>query len=183
MSQHDKNNTAAFPEITYSLYEVLVSAFGSYQKVPMQQNLQVDLNALEQAESNIVFLPNPNAPTGEFIRTERLHEVIQQSKKLWIIDEAYNDFVEQGNSSMLPYRRSEQFDGYQVISKSHALAGMRIGFLATADKALFNGLFAIKDSYNINLASQKAAWQQQRQEYHDQQRRKVLETRAYLNKD
>ena len=105
----DSNKVAAAPEITYSLYQTLVMLVGAgYLNIPMKNydTLNISLEALEDSKSDVIFLSNPNAQTGEFIPLSILTQVISRSSKLWVIDEAYNDFVK--HICRVIYERSEK---------------------------------------------------------------------------
>jgi histidinol-phosphate aminotransferase len=173
---------AGFPEVTYSLYEILVKAFGPAVIVPNLENLKVDVTALSQSIASVLFLPNPNAPTGEMIETKYLFDQIKKSDKLWIIDEAYNDFVDDENPSMIPYLDDlPNLVVTRSFSKGYALAGLRLGFLATGNNQLLEGLQAIKDSYNTNYVSQYLGLiGLQDQDYYKGIRNSVINNRTFL---
>ena len=140
------------PKITYSLYSLLVKANGGvYQECDMKNNFEVNLQDLENSDAKIVFLANPNANTGEFIPIEQLKKVIKNSNKLWVIDEAYNDFVDSSQASMLPFTK-ELFNLIvtRSFSKSYGLAGIRLGFLVSGNITYLKSMMALKDSYNID---------------------------------
>jgi histidinol-phosphate aminotransferase len=148
---------AAAPEITYSLYDTLARSTGAeYVSAPMTnyETLNISLDALEETNADVFFLSNPNAQTGEYIHLNTLKEHISKSDKLWIIDEAYNDFA--GDFSSLPEDPSflsvlKNFNNVIVVrtfSKSHSLAGMRIGYAVSVNPLVLEGFNTGKDSYN-----------------------------------
>jgi len=160
----DSTRTAAAPEITYSLYQTLVHSVGAkYIHVPMKnyETLNISVEALEASEADVVFLSNPNAQTGEFIPLPDLAAVISRSNKLWVIDEAYNDFVDTNPSSFLHILKNHpNAIVVRTFSKSHSLAGMRIGYAASINPFIREGFQTGKDSYNedtIALLLGKAA--------------------------
>ena len=145
---------AIYASVTYSLYETLAQLAGSSGIVaPMLKGSEhpyaVDLEALESQPGLMVMLPNPNAQTAEYIDTGRLRKAIKASKKLWLIDEAYNDFVETENPSALSL--VDDCDNLVVVrtfSKSYSLAGLRVGYAVSKNSLLMNALYGMKDSYN-----------------------------------
>lgn len=153
---------AVFPAVTYSLYQTLVTNAGArYLEIPMlekpNQPYGVDVSALEKSAGAVVFLANPNAITGEYLEREALKKAIAASQKLWIIDEAYNDFAG-SDASMMPFvRELDNLVVTRTFSKTHALAGLRVGYLATANTGLMNGLMAHKDSYNQDAVATRLA--------------------------
>ncbi len=159
-----EGDTAAFPEVTYSLYETILTSIGvHFYKAPMMQTskvYQVDLEALEESEAKGVFLANPNAITGEYIKCERLEKIIQKSNKFWIIDEAYIDFVDSERASFFNYLDGkENVIVIQTFSKSYGLAGLRVGYAITVNKTLMKTLYQIKDSYNQDYIAIQLACQ------------------------
>lgn len=184
-----EEHSAAFPAVTYSLYRTLVTNCGArYFEIPMTakagQRFAVDLAALANSVATVIFLPNPNAITGELFPVEHLTEIIAESQKLWVIDEAYNDFAGDGFTMMQQIKQLPNLVVTRTFSKTHALAGVRVGYLATANSALLNGLLAHKDSYNEDaIAVRLATAALKDSDWH----RRILETvaqgRAFLRSE
>jgi len=152
----DKGDLAAMPEITYSLYDTLIKAAGGSTYLAPMENGTLSFNPenLENSHAKIVFLPNPNANTGEYFDINKLANLIGSSKKLWILDEAYNDFVNSKPSSFLSIIKN--FNNVIIVrtfSKSYALAGMRIGYIICMNNLYMDTFRAVKDSYNEDIAS------------------------------
>lgn len=156
-----RGRKAIAPEITYSLYETLVQATGAGFFSAAMRNyemLNVSLDNLENSDAGCVFLSNPNAQTGEYILPENLLNYVSRSKKLWIIDEAYNDFVHQENPSFIKYlSQCPNAIVVRTFSKSHSLAGLRVGYLICENPVTCNGLLVAKDSYNEDAVALKIA--------------------------
>jgi histidinol-phosphate aminotransferase len=154
--------SAIFPAVTYSLYKTLVTNCGATcTEVAMvaapDLPYSIDLESLDNAEGSVVFLANPNAITGEYIDRDRLARTIQKSAKLWLIDEAYNDFAG-ADASMMPFvDKLRNLVVTRTFSKTHALAGLRVGYLACGNVDLFAGLMAHKDSYNEDAIATRLA--------------------------
>ncbi len=177
---------AAFPAITYSLYQTLVTNCGAhFLEIPMVSRIgqpySVDLEALASCEAPVIFLANPNAITGEYIPAGRLKNVIAQSQKLWIIDEAYNDFAGPDATMMKFIAELPNLVVTRTFSKTHALAGLRVGYLATTNGDLMNGLLAHKDSYNEDaLATRLAAAALSDRDWHGRILRSVATGKEFL---
>lgn len=157
-----KERAAVFPAVTYSLYKTLVANAGApCIEVPMIEgkNLPyaIDVAALEKTPAHVVFLPNPNAITGELVDRARLADIIAASQKLWVIDEAYNDFAGKDATMMRHVTELKNLIVTRTFSKTHALAGLRVGYLVTGNNALMNGLMAHKDSYNEDAIATRLA--------------------------
>jgi len=93
------------------------------------------------------FLVNPNSPTGTHHGRLSVERVLARSRGVVVLDEAYVDFAPESQLELIG--KFPNLIILRTMSKSYALAGMRIGFaLANAD--LIAALDAIKDSYNID---------------------------------
>ena len=184
MTFFSKNKTILFPDISYSFYPVYAEFFGlNYKMVPLDEEFNIPLEELKK-ENGGVILPNPNAPTGKFIDTDKLKELLEANKDtVVIIDEAYIDF---GGESMVKYIKDyKNLLVVQTFSKSRSLAGARIGF-ALGDKELIEGLNRVKNSINsytidrVALNAGKAAIEDK--EYFEETRNKIIKTRENVSK-
>ncbi|MBS0618863.1 MAG: aminotransferase class I/II-fold pyridoxal phosphate-dependent enzyme [Spirochaetes bacterium] len=180
---------AAFPAITYSLYDTLVTNCGAAcVKVPMLEKpglpYAIDLAALESSDAAVIFLANPNAITGEYTPRDAIRRIIATSQKLWVVDEAYNDFAG-SEATMLPFvAEHDNLVVTRTFSKTHALAGLRVGYLATANAALMQGFTAHKDSYNEDaLATRLAQAALEDTDWHRSILRSVVTGREYLRSE
>ena len=104
--------------------------------LPLDKDMLFDLSGIEEAiddQTSMVFVCNPNNPTGTLLEPEYLTDwCIRTSKKTTVfVDEIYYDYIEtQGYPSM----KSLVLDGHDVIiartlSKVYGLAGIRIGYM------------------------------------------------------
>lgn len=150
---------------TYSLYTVFIAKQGGREvRLPWRGDRAVSGLAEAQAaqldripaDTRLVYLTTPNPPFGIPIPLEAIRRVAEQHPEALVVsDEAY---IAYGGESALPLVR----DGYANVlvtrsfSKSHSLAGQRVGF-GVADTALLDLLWRIKDSYNVSAAGQAAA--------------------------
>lgn len=105
------------------------------RKVPLDAALRHDLDALDAATpsgTGLLYLCNPNNPTGTVVNGARLREFVRRlsARTLVVVDEAYMDLVEPGaTESMVDLTRGE--DNVVVLrtfSKVHGLAGLRVGY-------------------------------------------------------
>lgn len=147
-----------FPEFTYSFYPVYCDFYQiSYDRVPLDRDFGVDLEAfLEKPSCGLIFA-NPNAPTGHCLPLDRIHSLLENYPKdrAVVIDEAYIDFG--GESSIGLVKDFPNLVIVQTFSKSMSLAGLRLGFVI-AGEPLIKALFTVKDSFNsypTDLLSQK----------------------------
>ena len=100
------------------------------------------------------FLVNPNSPTGTWHAGPSVERALFRSQGVVVLDEAYVDFAVESQLPLLA--RHENLLIVRTMSKSYALAGMRIGF-ALGSPALIAALDAVKDSYNVDRLAIVAA--------------------------
>lgn len=135
-----------FPAITYSFYPVYAALYDiPYQQIPLQEGFTIHPQLFFHAPGGVIF-PNPNAPTSVYLQLEAVEEIVRHNKdKVVIVDEAYIDFAPESAVAL-----TKEYDNLLVIqtmSKSRALAGLRIG-LAIGNEQLIQGLVRMKDSFN-----------------------------------
>jgi len=100
------------------------------------------------------FIVNPNSPTGTWADEQTVERAVEVSRGVVVLDEAYVDFAPASCVALLPRHRNLLI--LRTMSKSFALAGMRIGF-ALGGAEVIEALDAVKDSYNIGRLSIAAA--------------------------
>jgi histidinol-phosphate aminotransferase len=174
-----------FPDITYSFYPVYCKLFGiNAQIVPLDENFEIKTADYQSPNGGIIF-PNPNAPTGRSIPRSEIEALVLRNKdSVVVIDEAYVDY---GTESCIPLLRStncpENLLVVHTLSKSRALAGLRVGF-AVGHPALIEGLERVKNSFNsyplgrLALAGAVAAIEDQA--HLEATSAKVIQTRTKL---
>ena len=124
---------------TYKALLTYAERFGSYINIaPLDKDLRMDLDALDKrihANTRMVFICNPNNPTGTLLDRDRLTTFCRQASKrtMVFVDEAYFDYIEEEN---YPSVSTLVKEGHNVIvsrtfSKVYGLAGVRVGFLIT----------------------------------------------------
>jgi len=174
-----------FPDITYSFYPVYCKLFGiDYKVVPLGKEFEINLADYKTPNGGIIF-PNPNAPTGRSIARSEIESLLSQNKdSVVVIDEAYVDY---GTESCIPLLRGdacpENLLVVHTLSKSRALAGLRVGF-AVGHPALIEGLERVKNSFNSyplgRLAQAGAIAAIEDQTHLEMTSSKVIQTRTKL---
>jgi histidinol-phosphate aminotransferase len=135
-----------FPDITYSFFPVWSQLYGiSHEQVPLDAALRVEI-ADYRRPCGAIILPNPNAPTGIALPRTAIEQLVSEHPdQLVVIDEAYVDF---GADSAVPLvKHHDNLLVVQTLSKSRALAGLRVGF-AIGQRPLIEALERVKDSFN-----------------------------------
>ncbi|MDR3586092.1 MAG: histidinol-phosphate transaminase [Desulfosporosinus sp.] len=142
--------------------------FGMYQisahltdttvvEVPLINGLDLDteqmLKATLSPDAHVVIICNPNNPTGTQFPREEVLQLVRESGKIVVVDEAYAEFSEESLISEI-----ENYPNLVILrtfSKSFGMAGLRLGYLLGQAEtiALIN---RVRPPFNVNLFSQKA---------------------------
>ena len=167
------------PEISYGFYPVYADIFGvELEQIPLKDDFSIDANNYIGKGKNIV-IANPNAPTGLTLTFDEVEKIVSSNPdNLVIMDEAYMAFC--GESCMELVKKYNNLLVTRTFSKSHSLAGLRVGF-GIASKEIIDDLNKLKYSfnpYNLNTLSIKAAAAAiADSEYYDDKISKIVATR------
>ncbi|HOE95765.1 MAG TPA: histidinol-phosphate transaminase [Candidatus Sumerlaeota bacterium] len=138
---------------TYTLFEVLARQFGARTLVfPLDASEKLSAGFLA-APWDAVFLPVPNPPIGGVFPERDLRKLAERGKLL-VLDGAYIDFAQDHD----PANLLAEFPNVVLtrsFSKSHGLAGMRLGY-AMAHREIIANLNKLRDSYNVDRVTQAA---------------------------
>ncbi|MFT5873279.1 MAG: histidinol-phosphate aminotransferase [Clostridium sp.] len=141
------------------------SMYGLYTRVaggipiefPRGKELKLDVEGFismaNREEVKIVFLSNPNNPTGNIITREDIIKIIEGCKCIVVIDEAYFEFY--GETILDKIENYENLIVLRTCSKI-GLAAIRLGFMIT-NSILMGELKKVKPPYNVNAISQSIA--------------------------
>ncbi len=135
-----------FPDVTYSFYPVWCGLFEvPFQTVPLDEAMRIH-SADYRRPAGAIVLANPNAPTGVALSRAEIEVLLKEHADIpVVIDEAYVDF---GAETAIPLvARYPNLLVVQTMSKSRALAGLRVGY-AIGDAGLIEALRRVKDSFN-----------------------------------
>jgi histidinol-phosphate aminotransferase len=143
----DAGDRIATPAPSYTLYNVLSAMQdATCIEVPMGPDYTLPAD-LDDHGAKVVFIVNPNAPTGVLFPREALRAFLQQTRSIVVVDEAYADFAGESALSLLP--EFPHLIVVRTLSKAYALAGMRLG-LGFAQRDVVAQLMKVKDSYNLD---------------------------------
>jgi histidinol-phosphate aminotransferase len=144
----------AFATPTYPLFEPLCHI---HEAVPAPFPTGEDWSWTEEFvldPAPLKLIVNPNSPTGHWVGPAEVERAIEQSTGVVVVDEAYVDFAPMNVAGFLP--RYQHMLVLRTLSKSYALAGMRVGY-AIGNPDLIAALDAVKDSYNLDRLAIVAA--------------------------
>lgn len=150
-------------EPSFAVYPLVTKAGGGVSvKVPLK-GMTIDLPAMREAvtdKTRIVFIANPNNPTGTMVRGDALDDFIKSMPDDVIIclDEAYKEYVsDEKYPDTLSY-----LDGKRLViilrtfSKIYGLSGLRAGY-GLAPAQMIDYLNRVRQPFNMNSLAQTAA--------------------------
>jgi histidinol-phosphate aminotransferase len=167
------------PDISYGFYPVWAEMYGLMAKpVPVGEDFSI--KAADYANANGVVLANPNAPTGLALDLDEIERVVKANPDgVVLVDEAYIDFAGVPSAVEL-IAKYENLLVVRTFSKSHSLAGARVGY-AAGNAGLIEGLMRVKNAFNsypLDMLSQRAAAAAIRDtSYWEETRQKIMATR------
>ncbi|MDP6436176.1 MAG: histidinol-phosphate transaminase [Gammaproteobacteria bacterium] len=163
--------SAVYDQYSFIIYRLAVQATGAEARVAASnppehaQPFGHDLNAmlaLVDATTRLVFIANPNNPTGTWVDGEALHDFLYQlpDHVLAVVDEAYYEYaVGEDYPGTLAWR--DQFPNLVILrtfSKAYGLAGLRVGY-SISNPGIAELLNRVRQPFNVNSVGQAAAVQ------------------------
>ncbi len=152
---------------TFSEYASALEAAGSrmmYYRLEAAENFALTdgfLRLLEQTDCQAVFLCNPNNPTGRLIPPallERIFEICRKRKIRLFVDECFLELSDGGREASLAGRLLE-YPGLfllKAFTKSYGMAGLRLGYCLSGDRALLAEMSRRGQPWNVSLPAQAA---------------------------
>lgn len=148
-----------YPVPTFSMYGIISQALGEKGiPVPLDREFDIDIEKMmrvvKKDKPKLIFLSSPNNPTGNCFSAEKILKLIEASKGIVVVDEAYQPFAsEKGFLPLLKDYRNLVI--MRTLSKI-GLAALRLGFLI-ADPEIIGEVNKVRLPFNVNSLSQKLA--------------------------
>lgn len=145
---------------TFSMYRVnsLIAGAAPVDIPRLKAGFALDLESLGKIAANektrLIFLCSPNNPTGNATPVEDVAALLEHSRALVVVDEAYIEF---GGQTCLPL--AEKYANLVILrtfSKAFGLAGLRVGYLL-GDPGVVKELLRVKQPFNLSTFAQVAA--------------------------
>lgn len=157
-----KNSLIMAP--TFSEYEEAVVSLGGnikYYYLYEENDFKIQDDILDYInnELDLIFICNPNNPTGVLTSKELLLKILIKSKKnntKILIDESFLDFIND-NLTMIDY--INEYDNLIIVkslTKFFALPGLRIGYGLSSNKKLKERIHEVSTAWNINILAEVA---------------------------
>ena len=181
--KHDK--PILLPDISYSFYPVYCGLYGIESvAIALDDDFKIRIDDYARKNGGII-IANPNAPTGQLLPLTEIERLLAaHPDSVCVIDEAYVDFG--GDTAIALVNRYPNLLVIRTLSKSHALAGLRVGY-AIGHTDLIDALDRVKNSFNsypldrIAIAGATAAMHDKN--YLEKTRHAVMNSRSVLVKN
>ena len=164
-----ENDEVLFAWRSFEAYPIVTHVAGARQiRVPLNEGHVHDLDAMAAAitpQTRMVFVCNPNNPTGTALRTDEIEAFIAKvpSDVLVVLDEAYKEFVDDAHiPDGVELAKQHWAAGHnnvavlRTFSKAYGLAGLRIGY-AVAPPVVADALRKVYVPFSVNALAQVAA--------------------------
>lgn len=159
----------AMPRYGFAVHALAAKAIGATLRIAEPNPLDHamprghDLAALKATigpQTRLVYVSNPNNPTGTWLPTAELESFLTELPEhtIAVVDEAYAEFVDDTATpsalTLLP--RFPRLIVTRTFSKGYAIAGLRVGYLV-AHEGLIATMEPLRESFNVNLLGLAAA--------------------------
>ena len=154
---------AVYSQHAFAVYPLATQACGAQGIEAPAKNFGHDPEAMLQAvtaQTRIVFIANPNNPTGTLLSAAELSAFLRRLPKqvLVVLDEAYNEYLadELKIPSVSWLQEYSNLVVTRTFSKAYGLAGLRVGY-ALAHTGVADLMNRVRQPFNVNSISQAAA--------------------------
>lgn len=148
-------------EHAFVVYKLMATLFGAKYVEVADPDFIHDLDAMADAiteNTRLVFIANPNNPTGTMVDQEAIDRFIKRLPEhvIAVFDEAYIEFPESAPDTLRYVREGRNVCVLRTFSKLHGLAGLRVGY-GLAPAHLADLLQKARQPFNVNAIAQSAA--------------------------
>jgi histidinol-phosphate aminotransferase len=155
---------AVYSAHAFAVYPLATQAVGgvgiSVPAINFGHDLKAMLRSAVEQQAKLVFIANPNNPTGTFLEAEELHEFMRAlpPQILVVLDEAYNEYLPEKYryDSVSWLREFSNLIISRTFSKAYGLAGVRVGY-ALAHAQVADMMNRVRQPFNVNSVAQAAA--------------------------
>ena len=152
-----------YSQYSFAVYPLATQAVGARHIVVAAHEFGHDLDAMAAAitaDTRLVFVANPNNPTGTFVDGASIAAFLKKipAHVVVVLDEAYTEYLhqDQGYDSLAWVREYPNLIVSRTFSKAYGLAGLRVGF-GIAQPGLTDLLNRLRQPFNVNSLAQAAA--------------------------
>ena len=151
------------PQYSFLMYRIYAQIVGAKVVFSKEKNFKVSINEILKKvtkKTKLVFIANPNNPTGTYLSKIELIKLRKKLKKsiLLVLDDAYFEYMKNKDykSSLDLFKNTNNVVVIRTFSKIYGLASLRVGW-GYAPKKIINAMNLIKPPFNVNQIAQLAA--------------------------
>ena len=151
------------PQFSFLMYRIYSKIVGAKVIFAKEKNFKISVSEILKkvtSRTKIVFLANPNNPTGTYLNSNELKELRKKLKKdvLLVVDDAYAEYMKNKKytSGLELFKNKKNVFILRTFSKIYGLSSLRVGW-GYGSKNIIDGLNIIKPPFNVNEVAQKAA--------------------------
>jgi len=151
------------PQYSFLMYRIYAQIVGAKVVFSKEKNFKVSINEILKKvtkKTKLVFIANPNNPTGTYLSKIELIKLRKKLKKsiLLVLDDAYFEYMKNKDykSSLDLFKNTNNVVVIRTFSKIYGLASLRVGW-GHAPKKIINAMNLIKPPFNVNQIAQLAA--------------------------
>ncbi len=172
-------------QYAFVVYKLVATSFGARTIEVASLDYQQDLDGMLAAitpKTRLVFVPNPNNPTGTLLSQRQIDRFMLHvpERVVVVFDEAYFEFLDRPPDTLRFVREGRNIVVLRTFSKIHGLAGLRIGY-AVGPVDLIEVLHKTRQPFNVNSIAQVGALAALEDDEHLRETKRAIDKgRAYL---
>ena len=184
----DRDDEIVTSEHAFVVYKLVAAVFGARTIEVPSPDLRHDLDGILAAitpKTRLVFIANPNNPTGTLLAQEEIDRFIERvpPQVVVIFDEAYFEYLDNPPDTLRFVREGRNLAVLRTFSKIQGLANLRVGY-GIARPELIQVLHKTRQPFNVSGLAQAAALAGLSDEEHLRKTKQVTdEGREYLQKE
>ena len=173
-------------QYAFIVYKLIATSFGARTIEVPSPDYRQDLEGMLAAitpKTRLIFVPNPNNPTGTLISQRAIDDFMSRAPEniIVVFDEAYFEFLDRPPDTLQFVREGRNIVVLRTFSKIHGLAGLRIGY-AVGPADLIEVLLKTRQPFNVNSIAQVGALAALEDDEHLRETKRAIDQgRAYLH--
>jgi len=163
-------HSAVFSEHSFAVYPIVVQAVGAraniakafpedHESMPLGHDPEALLSQIDET-TRIIFIANPNNPTGTWLSPDVLEQLFEKIAEniIIVLDLAYTEYMDEAIKPRINQwlKKFPNLVITQTFSKVYALAGLRIGY-SISNSEIADVLNRVRQPFNTNMIAQSAA--------------------------
>ncbi len=157
------NDEVILPQFSFLMYRIYAKIVGANVIFAKEKKFKVSVSEIIKKvtkKTKVVFLANPNNPTGTYLNKLELIELRKKLRKniLLVVDDAYAEYMKNSDykSGLDLFKKRKNVFILRTFSKIYGLSSLRVGW-GYGSKKIIDALNIIKPPFNVNEVAQKAA--------------------------